>query len=61
MFDNATVVVFDNHSSTNCGQFGANEFRQIDACGYWVEGVAMTFCGIFALITNAISIYVFSR
>ena len=57
--DNSTLP--SGRTATSCGQFGDAEFNQIDACGFWVEGVAMTVSGIFALITNAISIYVFSR
>jgi uncharacterized membrane protein HdeD (DUF308 family) len=59
--------LFDNSSnsseyfSQNCRRYSEEEFRQVAACGYWVEGVAMIVLGIFALITNAISIYVFSR
>jgi hypothetical protein len=56
---NNTMV--DNGFESDCPQFSDNDLTQIKACGYWVEGVAMTVLGIFALITNAISIYVFSR
>ena len=51
----------DNITGSDCLQFSREDYRQIEACGYWVEGVAMAVLGIFALITNAISIYVFSR
>jgi len=31
------------------------------ACSFWVEGVAMSVLGLIAVITNFISIYVFTR
>ena len=64
MVENATNQTLPDNgsmSTMNCGELTEADFDTINACSFWVEGIAMTVCGIFALITNAISIYVFSR
>ncbi len=44
-----------------CGYLDIEKFNTIQSCSFWVEGVSMSILGIGAIITNAISIYVFTR
>lgn len=48
-------------ANLSCGQLGFDEYHQIQACGFWVEGVAMSILGFVAFVTNMISIYGFTR
>ena len=48
-------------ANLSCGQLGYDEYHQIQACGFWVEGVSMSILGFIAFVTNMISIYGFTR
>ena len=54
--DQNTVDVDDE-----CGFLTKEKYATIQNCSFWVEGVAMAFFGCIAIVTNAISVYVFSR
>jgi len=46
-----------------CGgaDLDADGIAAFKSCSFWGEGVAMSFLGLVAVITNVISIYVFTR
>lgn len=56
-FDREDVMV----SVQDCGYLDEEKYAEIQSCTFWVEGVAMAILGFSAIITNCISIYVFSR
>ena len=47
--------------TSQCGYLNMEKFETIRNCTFWVEGVSMAILGFGAIITNAISIYVFSK
>lgn len=53
--ENATL------NEEKCGYLTLEKFESIQNCSFWVEGVSMAVFGFTAIITNCISIYVFTR
>ncbi len=45
----------------DCGQLEESDFVVVQQCSFWVEGVTMCVLGAVAIITNLLSIYVFTR
>ena len=46
---------------SQCGQLDMEMYSTIESCSFWVEGIAMSVLGFGAIVTNFISIYVFSK
>ena len=58
---NDTMVDSDPLTTSQCGYLNMEKFETIRNCTFWVEGVSMAILGFGAIITNFISIYVFSK
>ena len=52
---------FTNSIEETCGYLNEDKFKIIQQYSFWVEGVFMAICGFLAIITNALSVYVFTR
>ena len=48
-------------NTSHCGHFDMDKYSTIQSCTFWVEGIAMSILGFGAIITNIISICVFSK
>ena len=48
-------------NTSHCGYLDMEKYSTIQSCTFWVEGIAMSVLGFAAIITNFISILVFSR
>ena len=48
-------------NTSHCGHLDMDKYSTIQSCTFWVEGIAMSILGFGAIITNIISIYVFSK
>jgi hypothetical protein len=61
--DNLTSSSTDSIATEDgqCGYLNYEKFDIIQNCGFWVEGVAMAIFGFSAIVTSAISIYVYTR
>ena len=46
---------------SQCGHLDVEMYSTIESCSFWVEEIAMSVLGFGAIITNFISIYVFSK
>ena len=60
---NITNGTFEDflRNSSHCGELTQEKFNTIQSCTFWVEGVAMSVLGFFAIVTNIISVCVFSK
>ncbi len=45
----------------DCGDLDMSDFETVQSCSFWVEGVSMVILGVVAIVTNFLSIYVFTR
>ncbi|XP_023345153.1 FMRFamide receptor [Eurytemora carolleeae] len=48
-------------STDDCGMLSVNDRELINECSYWLEGILLTFFGIFGIIGNIISVIILSR
>ena len=46
---------------SQCGHLDREKYETIQSCSFWVEGIGMSVLGFGAIITNFISIFVFSK
>ena len=58
---NDSAIETDPSTTNRCGYLNMEKFQTIQNCTFWVEGVSMAILGFGAIITNFISIYVFSK
>ena len=61
---NESALTTEESSDLNtchCGHLDVEKYSTIQSCTFWVEGIAMSILGFGAIITNFISIYVFSK
>ena len=50
-----------NTTISECGTGIDDDFRQMESCGYYMEGVALAILGVFAILTNIFTLYIFLR
>lgn len=48
-------------SNITCTTLNKHGIQTINNCVFWIEGVAMLIAGTIAILTNILSIYVFTR
>ena len=52
---------FTTSIEETCGYLNSDKYKIIQQFSFWVEGVSMAIFGFLAIITNALSVYVFTR
>ena len=47
--------------SLDCGTVTKDALDKMQMCGFYIEGIALAILGLFAILTNIFTLYVFVR
>ena len=57
----AVQIIMLNAHILDCGSITEEAYKQMESCGYYVEGVSLAILGAFAILTNIFTLYIFLR
>ena len=64
LHNSGNLSLDDNFTTSieeTCGFLNSDKYKIIQQFSFWIEGVSMAIFGFLAIITNALSVYVFTR